>query len=289
MMDSYPLHDFSKDDESSISFRLDRFGNKSVYDIGVPHRHNYYEVFIFTGSGGSHLIDFAEFPVTTGTIQFVSPGQVHQLRRTAGSGGWFLGFSRDFYYLNSENKDLLFDLPFLNNNSSRPVVDVPEGEFKFFTDLVENIEREYNSASPFREELIRSFLNILLIHSRRLFKDDATSKKTPGQDIFTRFRILLEKKFTHQHRPSEYADNLSITEKHLNEVVKSMTGLTVGDVIQERLMLEAQRLLLHSGLSTKEIAFFLHFEDPSYFTKVFKRNTGLTPGQFQDEAKKKFE
>lgn len=289
MSEHFPLHDFSRDDDSSIPFRIDRFGTKKIYEIGDPHRHNYYEVFIFNGSGGRHLIDFTEFSVDHASLHFVSPGQVHLLDRDETARGWFLSFSRDFYYLNSENKDLLFSLPFLNNNTTRPVVDVPVSEFSFFTNLAENMEHEFNSDSPFREEMIRSLLNILLIHSRRLFRDEGgAEKKSAGSEIHTRFRILLEKNFTTQHRPSYYADQLAITEKHLNEVVKAACGLTVGDAIQERLMLEAKRLLLHSGLSTKEIAFFLHFEDPSYFTKVFKRNTGLTPGQFQDEARKKF-
>ncbi|MDZ7848395.1 MAG: AraC family ligand binding domain-containing protein [Owenweeksia sp.] len=75
-----PLHHFTKDDETSIPFRIEELAQDSGYDTGVPHRHNYYEIFFFEKGGGEHRIDFEVLPVQSRSIHFVSPGQVHLLK-----------------------------------------------------------------------------------------------------------------------------------------------------------------------------------------------------------------
>jgi AraC-like DNA-binding protein len=74
----------------------------------------------------------------------------------------------------------------------------------------------------------------------------------------------------------------------LNRAIKSVSGKTASDLIIERLILEAKRLLLFSDLSNKEVAFKLNYEDPSYFTRIFRRKTGLTPTEFRSKMKDKY-
>ncbi|MDQ3073368.1 MAG: helix-turn-helix transcriptional regulator [Bacteroidota bacterium] len=98
----------------------------------------------------------------------------------------------------------------------------------------------------------------------------------------------MESDFTRQQKPVTYAEHLGISEKHLNELSKTYTGKKISEVIHERLMLEAKRLLLHSALSVKEIGYFLSFEDPSYFTRFFKRKAGKSPARFRNEIRKAY-
>ena len=119
-----PLHNFSRDDETSIPFEIIPLKQLSGYDTGVPHRHNYYEIFFFEEGGGEHIIDFTTIPVKSHSIHFVSPGQVHHLMRSPDSHGAIILFSRDFYYLGLQEKNLLFEMPFLNNAMEHPVLNL---------------------------------------------------------------------------------------------------------------------------------------------------------------------
>ena len=116
-MQNIPIHDFSSDDATSVNFKYISLDARSGYDTTMPHRHNYYEILFFAIGGGQHVIDFKEFPIEDNSIHFISPGQVHQLKRAQSSQGTILIFSRDEYYINAPAADSLFNFPFMNNNT----------------------------------------------------------------------------------------------------------------------------------------------------------------------------
>jgi len=97
-----------------------------------------------------------------------------------------------------------------------------------------------------------------------------------------RFLELLEHHFLSERQVAHYAGQLSLTPDHLNELVKERLGRTASLVVQERLLLEAKRLLVHGGHSIKEVADALNMQDPAYFTRWFRKMEGTTPVQFRD-------
>ncbi|HHG86644.1 MAG TPA: helix-turn-helix domain-containing protein, partial [Bacteroidetes bacterium] len=99
--------------------------------------------------------------------------------------------------------------------------------------------------------------------------------------VFLNFRISLEEQFMHLHQVKDYASLLAITEKHLNELCKKSTGKTASELIYDRIVLEAKRLLMHSSMNNKEVAYQLSFDDPSHFSKFFKRKVGISPSGFR--------
>lgn len=286
-----PLHDFSKDDRTSIPFRILPLERKDQYDFSEPHRHNYYEIFFFEKGGGTHNIDFDELEIVDHGVQFVSPGQIHVVSRALDSHGSVLLFSRDFFYMNQQNKDILYELPFFHTQGNRQHLPLTQDEFAILMDSVAEMKREYESNGDLaREEIIRSLLNVLLIRCRRYYEKAALA---PAQNadrsavrLYQQFRTSLEKNFAHKHKVGDYAEELAITEKYLNEVCKKTVGVTASGLIQDRLLLEAKRLLFHTDLSGKEIAYFLHFEDPSHFGKFFRNKTGMSPGEFREKEKR---
>jgi AraC family transcriptional activator of pobA len=282
MIDLIPLHNFAKDDRTSIPFNYIPLEKKTDYDHSMPHRHNYYEIFFFTEGGGIHEIDFQEFEIASRSIHYVSPGQVHHVRRGIGSEGFVMLFSRDFYYLNLQNKRILFDLPFLNNNTDEPILNLTEAEFEIMSRLTEMLSAEHQSDNPMKEEIMRSYLNIVLINCKRLFYQyNPEHAEVFGTKLFQDFRIQLENDFATFHKVSDYAQRLSVTEKHLNETTKKTVGKTASELIHDRIILEAKRLIVHSDHSNKEIAYFLHFDDPSHFSKFFKNKVGVSPNEFK--------
>jgi len=299
-----PTHDLYDKLGEVISFDFQLMEEKQHYDSTLPHRHSYYEIFLFLKGGGTHEIDFISHPIEPNALNFISPGQVHLVQRAPKSHGYVILFSRDFFHLGLQNKDILYDMPFFNNNTAKPVVNIPNSELNLFKDIFNKIQNEYltKSISPDKDEIIRSYLNALLIYSRRLFQLAKTDTPIPGTggsphemfsisrgELIRKFRILIEKKFMHEHRVSEYAGILSVSANHLNDTVQKMLGKSASELIHERIILEAKRLLYHSEQNINEIAFELNFDDPSYFTRFFKNQVGTAPGSFRDQIRKKYQ
>lgn len=284
MNQNIPIHDFSKDDASSIPFKIISLNTLGHYDSSIPHRHNYYEIFILFKGGGTHEIDFVTYPIEDNCIHYVSPGQVHHVKRELNTFGYVILFSRDFYSIVAEKKDLLFDLPFLNNNGAKPVFNISENEMELIKPILKSIEEESSNNQLHNDEVIRSYLNILLLQSNRIYKKQNPDFDNSQNDtLFNRFRILLEKKFSKLHKVKEFAEELGTSEKTLNEHCKKISGKTASEHIYNRIILEAKRLLKHSDQSTKEIAFFLNFHDPAHFNKFFRKQVGKSPGEFRSE------
>lgn len=278
-----PIHDFSKDNKDSVPFRFVSLGALTEYDFSEPHRHNYYEIFFFTKGGGTHLIDFKEYSIGSHAIHFISPGQVHKVKRALDSQGSIILFSRDFFHLGSEGQNTLFNFPFLNN-SSLPVLNTTQDEYSEFIPILQQIENESSHNNEVFVEILRSYLKVVLLKCLRLFDEKYPDYKTMQGSVFNRFREMVEKEYRTNRQPSYYATQLNITEKKLNEICKANSGDNVGDYIKNRVVLEAKRLLYNTDYNVKEIAYFLGFDDPSYFNRFFRSTTGTTAGEFRKEG-----
>lgn len=283
-LENIPIHDFSKDDDSSIAFKFVPLEKKTGYDSSSPHRHNYYEIFLFEKGGGKHDLDFNTYEIKSNSIHFVSPGQVHQVKRALNTHGAVILFSRDFYYLGAENKQLLFELPFLNNIGASPVLNLSKEQMKSIIPILSGIKNELDKAGSHHEDIIRSFLNILLMQGNQYYSQTYPETHHSLTDsTYKQFRLLLENNFRTMRKVKEFAKQLKISEKVLNEAVKKATGETASEHIFSRIILEAKRLLKHSQLSIKEIAYFLNFSDPAHFSKFFKTQGGLSAEDFRKQ------
>jgi AraC-like DNA-binding protein len=279
---SIPIHDFATDNKDSVPFKYLSLGALTNYDFSQPHRHNYYEIFFFSKGGGSHFIDFKEYKIEDNSIHFVSPGQVHLLRRAPHSYGSLILFSRDFFY--TDNQYTLFNFPFLNN-SQYPVLPTSSKEYAVFELVLSQVQNESNNMQNVSPEILRSYLKVILLKCLQLFDEKYPNLEMKQGSVYNRFREMVEKEYRSQRQPAYYASLLNITEKKLNEVCKQNSGENVSDYIKNRVMLEAKRLLTHTEHNVKEIAYFLGFEDPSYFNRFFRANEGITAGDFRKTDK----
>jgi len=276
-----PTHDFSKDDKRSIPFKFIPLSQRADYDTSHAHRHNYYEIFLFANGGGDHEIDFGAYSISCNSIHFVSPGQVHCVRRDPASFGSILLFSRDFYYFGSKADLSLFEYPFLNGSETgSPVLNLDKSQFEELMVLSQRMGME-NNDSDNNTAVIRSYLHIFLLKCRQFSHSLEARHIDPKKHCLSEFRRLVEQHFREQHLSSFYADALNISSRKLNDACLAYTSKSAGQLVKERLMLEARRLLLHSGLSVKEIAYFLGFDDPAYFNRFFKKNEGMPAGDYR--------
>jgi YesN/AraC family two-component response regulator len=97
------------------------------------------------------------------------------------------------------------------------------------------------------------------------------------------FNQLLQQHYKTWKQPAQYAKALSVSVAHLNESVKNISGNPVSIQIQEKSVLEAKRLLYFTKLSVKEIGYELGYDNPVYFSKLFKKITSFTPLEFREQ------
>jgi AraC-like DNA-binding protein/mannose-6-phosphate isomerase-like protein (cupin superfamily) len=286
-----PIHHFNTAHSDDVTFRVVELQTKTGYIESEPHRHTYYEIFFFINGGGTHMIDFENIDIHSNGLHFVSPGQVHMVSRGMGSNGYVIMFSREFFYFNTENKNMLLEFPFLDNPTTRNYLNVTEEQSEALLQLVQVMAKEDKAKGAYREDILRAYINIFLLKCKAIYEASGNYHKpneSSAAQLLQNFRLLVEDQFIKCHKVNEYAELLSVTPNHLNEITKKVTGRTASELIQDRLLLEARRLLLHSNLTGKEVAYSLGFNDPSYFSRFFRTNTGLSPEAFRTQNREKY-
>ncbi len=249
------------------------------------HRHNYYMVFLPTAGEGRHLVDFQSHLIRPGRVFLMYPGQIHAWESFGDDLlGFLLFFTQEFFYLRYHN-NLLLEFPFFRTTCRKPYVDLCDEEMQQLTRVCECMEDELRRKDKDYLKALRSFLNVLLIRVSRHYVD-AYTKSVSGPEknaaqIVHQFEQLIDQHFVAKHRVKDYAKMLLISPNYLNAVCNRILGKSAGELIRERIMLEAKRLLLHDAQTVSEIGHQLHFEDNSYFCRFFKKYAGTSPERFR--------
>ncbi len=297
MLQNIHIYEFPKGDEK-IAFNVYEVQGKTIrnreypHKTEQPHRHDYYEICVFVTGAGTHMIDFRTFPIGNRSIHFLTPGQVHLISREEAYHGFLIVFSREFYSMGAGDEDLLMTLPFFNNNTPEPVLNLDNEDFDELLDILGHLRKDLARDSEIREDVLRSYLHIFLLKCRYFFNRNNFDKETINDPAFLslgRFRNIVERHFREIHMVRDYAGMMNMTPEHLNKLVKSQTGQNAGEVIMKRILLEARRLLTYTDLSAKEIAYKLNYDDPSYFSRIFRKKTGLSPSEFREQTRKKYQ
>jgi len=288
----YPLSEYASEAAHGAPLFVGRFEESTRL---VPkrlrlHRHDFHEVFWLAGRG-QFFCDFQEYTIASPTLVFVSPGQIHSWTPSPSLAGPMACFSQAFYDGAEPPPSPLLNLPFWFSGEAPPLLPVSPGDVAKVDFLWAELAAEASGREEGREEMLRLRLHLLLQTAARIFrrtKPDSHAATLRAQALLHQFRMALENHFREVRSVSAYARMLKSTSGHLSESVLQHTGRTAGELIRERLLLEAQRLLIHSSLNVAEIAVALHFEDPSYFSRFFRRGTGMSPGEFRDQFLKKY-
>jgi AraC-like DNA-binding protein len=150
--------------------------------------------------------------------------------------------------------------------------------------------QEFNSGRPQKNLVLRNLLNAFIICAARLItcKSKIVEMNSSQNKIVRQFKTLTDEHYLSTTQVAQYADMLYVTPGHLNDLIKSVTGKTAKQIIDEKRVVEAKRLLFWGEHSVKEIAGRLNFEDDAYFNRFFKKHTGLTPALFQKSNREKY-
>ena len=220
---------------------------------------------------------------------FVSPGQVHFVEREESLRGYRLAFSEDFLSLGPTRESVAFELAFFQASDREPLARFGENDMADLVALIESIQSEFAQQGQRYLTVLRSYLHILLVRASRGIRSDAQPRQISSALAMTRrFRQLVGEQVRQVRSVNAYAQQLGISPGHLHDVVKTSSGVTPSDVIQQELMLEAKRLLAHTDMSVAQVGHYLCFDDPAYFGRYFRRNQKISPGQYRSQVRKSF-
>ena len=251
-------------------------------NLTAPHRHSFYHIVLFTKGKGYHTIDFEKFKVAAGQVYFMSPGQVHSWHFDGEVDGYVINFSAGIFHNFLANDRYLEQFTFFRSIAHESVFALPEQISSAIKKNIQGIIKELHTPAFSNVDMVRLYLLELFITvQRNISNNNSTPVPHQNQLILYNFRKLVNSYFAEKHLPKEYAALLYITPNHLNALCKDLLGKPAGEVIRDRVLLEAKRLLVNDSLSIAQIALELNFADNSHFTKFFKKHTGLTPELFR--------
>jgi len=280
----YAIHNIDND-SARRGLLIGRFGSyvdKHYRQLHAAHRHSFYHLVLFTRGGGTHTIDFVTYPVAPGQIYFMIPGQVHSWHFEGEVDGYIVHFNEELFTSFLEDGGYLERFHFFLGNSEEGVCTLFASALATVVALFESMLAEVGTGALMELDMIRIRLLELFITVERFDTRVKASNVPPQKLALVRaFKQVIDKRFRELKLPKEYAELLHVTPNHLNAVCQDLVGKTAGDLIRDRVVLEAKRLLINAALSITQIAYELNFADGSYFTKFFRKYAGVTPEEFR--------
>lgn len=247
-------------------------------DFTHSHRDEGYTFHIVV-KGTVHIeIDFNKYEISAPSVVYMHPNQVHRILHFENITICSLSVKDE-----NLNPDYLQLLEEITPTEPLQLGDKNYSVLSDIFDLCLNFYIQKNNKLHY--SLLKDSCNTLIAFLISQFLDHKTQEACLSRfEIISKaFRQLLETNYRTSRRPGEYADKLNISTSYLNECIKNTSGSSVSQHIQNRIILEAKRLLYHSGKSVKEISFELGYEDYSYFSRIFTKATGMSALSFRNK------
>lgn len=284
----YHLSEHQPDKPQFTVYDLNGYLKKDRINTTKPHIHSFYQVIWFKNGKGKHFVDFKKYDVSDNIIFLIAKNQVHYFDHNIHYQGVLIHFNETFFIQNDNDTDFFLKYGLFNNAYRQPSCRIGKSIALVLEEYIAQIQRELMNNNVFgKEELLRSYLRSFLIQIQRKKNesDKGKGKMIPAIDKRRRqlikFINLIENNYNKGLTVTEYAALLFISSRTLSALTGDLLNKTPSHMIQERIVMQAQRLLLHSNLTISQIAYNLGFDDPSYFVKYFKKHTNASPSEFR--------
>ena len=251
--------------------------------LETPHRTDFYHIFLFENCNPTHFVDFNPIKIQPNSLLFIDKDRVHQFDQLTKYEGKVLIFTDNFFCTTDSDTKFLQSTILFNDLVDKPNIQIKE-QFKTFINICNLIDEELKSANDSaKQNILKNHLhNYLLLADREKRKQDFSEiKKSIDLDYTLLFKDLLENNFAEIKTVSGYAEKINVSEKRLNQATSKVLGKSPKELIDDRILLEAKRLLVHGNKSIKEIGFDLGFEEPTNFIKYFRKHIKKTPMEFR--------
>lgn len=233
-----------------------------------------------------------EYDFEEGVLAFIAPNQVISVvmeeNEIIEHSGWLLIFHPDFLWNTSLAKKIK-QYDFFGYNLTE-ALHLSEKEEAMLISILQNINQEYNSnIDKFSQDVIIAQLDLLLTYSERFYQRQFITRKITNHTILDKLENILIAYFKQENLLSNglptvqyISKQLNISPNYLSRLLKTLTGQSTKQFIQDKLIDFAKEKLSTTDLSVNEIAYKMGFEHPSSFSKLFKTKTNLTPLEFRN-------
>jgi AraC family transcriptional activator of pobA len=242
------------------------------WEFGAHRHQRLHQILLVEEGGGTALLEDRKKRLRSGDMVNVPAGVVHGFTFEPQTKGWVVTITAELL------EESLLDGEGLRNLLKTSGITQFDASVR---GIVEAIFDEHATQSFARAHVLRGLSGVLV---GLLVRTIAQMDRQIGQKehgLQKQFDALLKEQATSHLRVADYAEQLGVTPTHLSRVLREATGLSASATIEARLMREARRNLAFTNLRISDIAYQLGYEDPAYFTRVFKRATGVSPRQFR--------
>jgi AraC-like DNA-binding protein len=272
-----------KEFSTEALFKLGNSQNLSAYSqskqVGLY-------TFIWANSNPIELIiDSVPLILEPNSVLALTP--IQYIEYLSGDDAVVYQFNREFYCIKDHDQEVSCAGMLFFGNTNIPIISLDDQEQPKFKTLHEVFLDELNTKDNIQAEMLRMLMARFIIKCTRLLKNHEGVVETPKSskvDLLRSFNLLVEEHFKSEHSVAFYADKLYKSPKTLSNSFAKLNRSPL-QIIHQRIILEAKRLLTYSNKSAKEIAFEVGFEDASHLSRLFKKHTSLSPSEFKKSLK----
>lgn len=272
MTTEYPTYAYTEDDARNLLARWVRLDNPDSYPFDHFHAHEYNEMLVFIQGGGHHNINFKQHQVKDNSIHLLAARDLHWLERSMHSRGFAIVYKDQFLHkLQMVHPDIDFHALCAHSR----IINLDEAQVQQFQFIFGELMSGQN-ASAYLLQIIGALITKVAALDHR----EIAAEKIYDPLITTLIR-LLEKHYKTLKTASEYAALLHLSTRTLHNRIRKASGMSLNELLQERVLKEAKKLLVTSAMNVGEIALELGFHETAHFTHWFKKQTGYLPSEYK--------
>ena len=269
----------------NFSELYERVTSKLDHNPFSSHRIGFYLILFVTKGEYSHFVDFEAHAMKEGSIIFVAKNQVHHFTSNLKDAkGYVIAVNSEFLERNFIASRNLKHYRLYNYHIESPIIHREVMGQDDFKEIISRIYFEYHFPNSLaKDEILRHMLHLIFLKAERIKQNKSNEESNQKWvENFTKFKNSLEKNYVSYRNSRQYASELNISYKLLNEITKSFRGKTTKAFIDDFVTTEIKRYLASTSNSVKEISYMTGFDEPGNMSKFFKKNASVTPLQFRN-------
>jgi len=278
-----------------VAFNQTKYGRDLLVDVewvhdiptfirDAPHALEFFDITVITHGRGDCWLDGHRHAVRPGVVLFTTPGQVRHWETTFLDGIclFFMDtFIREFLH----DESFIHRLPYFYCEPTRATVQLAPAAVRRMRARLTSMRLEFAQYRRDSLDVLRAQLHeMLIVLAREYATKHQVSSLRPTHETVSRYFALVDRDLTQRHRVADYAAELGVSPGHLSVLCRRYAGQSAKCHLDQALVARARRMLLYSGATAERIAASLGFGDPSYFSRFFRRATGLSPTEFRDTS-----
>jgi AraC-like DNA-binding protein len=253
--------------------------------MNLLDRKGLYKILWARDKDASIIVDGYRLEIKKHQVAFCTPLNIVEIQKDSGLTAVI--FNREFYCIRDHDAEVSCQGFLFFGSSLPPVVTLSEKDVTGFEAMFYILKEEFETKDHIQGEMLRSLLKRLLIKSTRLIKIEKSEEEIPKPqyDLVRQYHLLVEQNFREKHQVADYAEMLFKSPKTLSNLFKKSGDKSPLKIINERIVLEAKRLLFYSNKTVEEIGYEVGFSEPAHFSKFFKNQLGSPPATYKKNFK----